>query len=231
MENLKINRYLDAAVLKPEFTESDALEALKLSLRYDVKSVCVRPCDIELALQVCRGSETRVGCVLNFPHGLAPSAVKAYEAEQYIQSGVAEIDMVVNYSRIKSAKWQVVEDDIAAVHQITKPAGVLLKVILETAMLSLDEIAQATRIVAGVGADYVKTSTGFYGEGATVEAVECMLQAAEDKIKVKASGGIRDYERAKMFVELGCGRLGVNYASVPAICDQSTASSGQASGY
>jgi deoxyribose-phosphate aldolase len=191
----------------------------------------VRPCDIELALQMCRGTSTEVGCVLNFPHGVGPSSVKAFEAEQYVRLDVAEIDMVVNYSYIKSGKWDLVEEDIAAVSRITQPAGVVLKVILETAMLSPDEISRATTVAAGVGADFVKTSTGFNGEGATVEAIECMVQAAGDRIKVKASGGIRDYARAKLFVEMGCQRLGVNYASLAAICDPTSADELQAAGY
>ena len=128
-------------------------------------------------------------------------------------------------------RWHVVEDDITAVTRITQPAGVVLKVILETAMLSLDEISRATIIAAQAGADFVKTSTGFNGEGATVEAVQTMLAAAGDKIRVKASGGIRDLERANLFIELGCQRLGVNYTSVPAICDPVSVSGPQASGY
>jgi len=231
MEKILVNRYLDAAILKPELPEAEVLNALALSVKYAVKSVCVRPCDIELALRACKSTQTEVGCVLNFPHGVGPKAVKAYEAGQYIQSGVHEIDMVVNYSYIKSGKWDWVEEDIAAVCSVTKPAGVLLKVILETAMLLPVEIKQATQVAARVGADFVKTSTGFNGEGATVEAVVAMLEAAAGRIKVKPSGGIRDYERAKMFIEMGCQRLGVNYTSVAAICDQAPSSSNPIMGY
>jgi deoxyribose-phosphate aldolase len=172
-----------------------------------------------------------VGCVLNFPHGVGLSTVKAFEAEQYLNLGVAEMDMVVNYGFIKSGRWDLVEDDIVAVTRLTQPAGVVLKVILETAMLSLDEIGRATTIAAQAGADFVKTSTGFNGEGATVEAVQAMLAAAGDKIKVKASGGIRDLERAKLFIGLGCQRLGINYTSVQTICDPALAGGPQILGY
>jgi deoxyribose-phosphate aldolase len=231
MSEFSVNRYLDAAILKPELPEAEVRNGLALCLEYKVKSVCVRPCDIELALQQCRGTSTDVGCVLNFPHGVGPSVVKAFEAEQYTNLGVAEIDMVVNYSYIKSGRWTLVEEDIAAVSRITQPAGVVLKVILETAMLSPDEISRATTVAAGVGADFVKTSTGFNGAGATVEAIECMVQAAGDQIKVKASGGIRDYARARLFVDMGCQRLGVNYASIPPICDPTSAGDPQTTGY
>lgn len=228
---VNVNRYLDAAILKPELPEATVREALALSLKYQVKSVCVRPCDIELAISACRGSQTEVGCVLGFPHGVGLRAVKAFEAEQYLRLGVQEIDMVVNYSYIKSARWDLVEADITAVSAVTQPAGVLLKVIFETAMLTLAEISQTTVIAAKAGADFVKTSTGFYGEGATVEAVQTMLQAAAGKIKVKASGGIRNAEQALRFLELGCQRLGVNYASVPALCDPAQAGDAPTTGY
>jgi len=231
MTEVSVNRYLDAAILKPELPETDVVKGLEQCVAYDVRSVCVRPCDIELALRVCRGTTTEVGSVLNFPHGVGLSAVKAFEAEQYLNLGVAEIDMVVNYSFIKAGQWSRVEDDIAAVTQLTRPTSVVLKVILETAMLSLDEISRATAIAAQAGADFVKTSTGFNGEGATVEGVQTMLAAAGDKIKVKASGGVRDLERAKLFLELGCQRLGVNYTSVPAICDPAPADAQQISEY
>jgi deoxyribose-phosphate aldolase len=231
MTDFSVNRYLDAAILKPELPETDVINGLEQCVAYEVKSVCVRPCDIELALQMCRGTTTEVGCVLNFPHGVGLSVVKAFEAEQYLDLGVAEIDMVVNYSFIKSGRWTLVQEDIAAVSRITQPAGVVLKVILETAMLSPDEISRATRVAAGVGADCVKTSTGFNGEGATIEVVECMMQAAGGQIKVKASGGIRDYVRAKLFVDAGCQRLGANYTSLPAICDPTSAGDPQTTGY
>jgi deoxyribose-phosphate aldolase len=231
MEKLLINRYLDAAILKPETLQTEALNALTLCIQYNVKSICVRPCDIELALQACKGTQTEVGCVLNFPHGVGSKTVKTYEAGEYIRAGVQEIDMVVNYGYIKSGKWDWVEEDIAAVCQLIKPAGVLLKVILETSMLLPDEIRQVTQVAARVGADFVKTSTGFNGEGATVEAVATMLEAAAGRIQVKASGGIRNYEQANLFVEMGCQRLGVNYTSVAAICDHATSGGEQVTGY
>ncbi|GCE27286.1 deoxyribose-phosphate aldolase [Dictyobacter alpinus] len=215
----QINRYLDHAVLKPELTHTEAIDAIKLGVEYKVRTVCVRPCDIELALDLCAGSETDVCCVLGFPHGVLPAVLKAEEAKHYVTLGVKEIDMVVNYSYIRSALWKEVEEDIQAVHAITSPAGVVLKVILETSMLTLDQITQATTSAQRVGADFVKTSTGFNGPGATEEAVTAMLEAAQGKIKVKASGGVRDTQKALRFIAMGCQRLGVNYTSTAAICD------------
>lgn len=213
-----INRYLDHAVLKPELTEAEAVEAIELGLAYKVRTVCVRPCDLDLAVGLCRGSETGVCTVLGFPHGHALSAIKAAEAQAYVAKGVAEIDMVANYGWIRSGAWDRVTADIKAVAEVTKPAGVVLKVILETGVLGLPEVARSTAGAIEAGADFVKTSTGFNGGGATEEAVAEMLKAAAGRIRVKASGGIRDAARARAFLAMGCERLGVNYASVPAIC-------------
>ena len=111
---------------------------------YKVKTVCVRPCDIDMAAAMCQGTETEVSCVLSFPHGTSPSQIKAAEAQLYIQKGAHEIDMVANYGYIRSKLWDEVEKDIRAVSEITQNAGVPLKVIFETSQLTVEEIAQAT---------------------------------------------------------------------------------------
>lgn len=220
MQAYQYNRYLDHAVLKPEMTREEARSAIQLGIDYKVRTVCVRPCDIEMAVEMCRGTETEVSCVLSFPHGTSPSPIKAAEAQLYIQKGVNEIDMVANYGYIRSKLWDDVEKDIRAVSEITRKAGVLLKVILETSQLTVEEIAEATECAVRAGADYVKTSTGFYGAGATPEAVEAMVKAARGRIQVKASGGIRNAEQAKMFLDLGASRLGNGYSSTPVICGE-----------
>ncbi|HEY5560971.1 MAG TPA: deoxyribose-phosphate aldolase [Clostridiaceae bacterium] len=219
MDNTLMNRFIDHAVLKPEMTRDEVIKAIKLGIDYQVKTVCVRPCDIDLAVDMCKGTDTEVSCVLGFPHGVGLSEIKGEEAKLYIKKGVNEIDMVVNYSYIRSAQWDLVEDDIKAVSDITKSAGITLKVILETGMLTLEEIKNATEIAIKAKADFVKSSTGFNGGGATVEAIEVMLKASAGRIKVKASGGIRDSQRAKLFLNLGCERLGANYSSTPIICN------------
>ena len=231
MSDMKISRYLDHAVLKPELSAKEAEEAILLGIQYKVRTVCVRPWDIELAVRLCAGSETEVCTVVGFPHGTVPSEIKAAEARLYIEKGVREVDMVVNYGFIKSNAWDLVEKDIRAVSEVTRSAGILLKVILETAMLTPEEITKATEAAIRAHADFVKTSTGFNGGGATEEAVRIMLETAAGRIKVKPSGGIRDAERARMFVEMGAHRLGVNYVSVPAICDGSAVKSGTTQGY
>lgn len=214
-----INRYLDHAVLKPELTRQEATEAIQLGIDYKVRTVCVRPCDIELAAKMCKGTDSEVSCVLAFPHGCTSSAVKADEARRYIEAGTNEIDMVVNFGFVRSAMWEEVVADIRAVTDVAKPAGRLVKVIFETAYLTLDEIAHTVESAIEAGADFVKTSTGFASEGATEEKVQAMLDAARGRIAVKPSGGIRDRARAELFVEMGAKRLGNGYTSTVAICE------------
>lgn len=213
-----LNRLLDHAVLKPDMTRDEVIAAIELGLEYDVKSVCVRPCDIELAKELCAKTTTEVSCVLAFPHGTAVAASKADEARVYVGWRVDEIDMVINYSLIRSGMWDAVADDMRAVTSIANPEGIGVKVILETCFLTIEQIERATRLAVEEGAKFVKTSTGFAGGGATVEAVTAMMRAAGNDISVKASGGIRDRETAAMYAEMGCARLGVGYSSTPIIC-------------
>lgn len=223
---MDICRYLDTAVLKPEMPRSEAAKAIKLAAEYRSRTVCVRPCDLDIAGEICKGTETEVSVVLGFPHGCGLSEVKALEAEQYIQHGAAEIDMVANYGLIRSGEWDLVEKDIRAVVQVCRPASVALKVIVESSELTLDEVTQATETAIRAGADFIKTSTGFASGGATREVVAKMIETSAGRIKVKPSGGIRDYETAKMFVDMGADRLGAGVSSLKAICDRSQPDSG-----
>jgi len=223
-----INLYLDHAVLKPEMTRKEAITAIRLGLDYEVRSVCVRPCDIAVALELCRDTTTGVSCVLAFPHGDALSSIKAAEAREYAAMGVEEIDMVANYGWIRSALWAEVEADIRAVVDAARPHGTAVKVILETSQLMPDEIVGATRAAIAAGAAFVKTSTGFHGEGATEAAVRLMAETAAGRIQVKASGGIRDRAAAEKFIALGASRIGIGYATTPIICD--SAASGAVEG-
>ncbi len=211
-----LNRYFDAAILKPESTQAEVKAAIAAMVAARTITVCVRPCDIVLAVEMCRGTDTAAGCVLGFPHGDALSESKAEEAARYVRLGAAEIDMVANYGLIRSGDWKRVERDLALVREAAR--GVLLKAILETGSLSVQEIAEATRVAVRVGLDFVKTSTGFGAGGATEEAVLAMVAAGEGRIRVKASGGIRTREAAERYLALGCARLGVNYTTAAELC-------------
>jgi len=170
-----------------------------------------------MAVEMCQDTETDVCVVLGFPHGCGLSRVKSLEAQAYLDDGVDEIDMVVNYGFIRSERWDLVEQDIRGVSEVTRKRSSLLKVILETSELSMEQIKRATECAVEARADYVKTSTGFGSGGATVEAVQAMLGAADGRVKVKASGGIRDYQQAQNYIDMGVTRLGVGYLAVPAI--------------
>lgn len=224
---MDIARYIDHAVLKPEMSRAEAQEAIRLGIFHRVRTVCVRPSDIVMAVEMCRGSETEVSCVLAFPHGNTTIAVKAFEAAQYVSLGVSEIDMVANYGAIRSGDLEHTEAEIRAVVDAAKPHGVLVKVILETCTLQREEIMAATKAAIRAGADYVKTSTGFHNTGATELAVQAMVDAADGRIRIKASGGIRDRAQAMRYVEMGCDRLGVGYSTTPILCSLDGGSSAE----
>ena len=216
---MKIARYFDSAILKPDMTREQVIEAIKASVAVDSYTVCVRGCDIDLALELTKGTNTKVSCVLDFPYGYGGAAAKRETAKIYAAKGVEDIDMVMNYGAARGGQWDIVEEEIRGVVEEAHAQGVLVKVIFETSQLTIDQIRKGTEVCIAAGADFVKTSTGFNGGGATVEAVQTMLDTAKGRIKVKPSGGIRNYETAKMYVDMGVDRLGIGFTSCKAICE------------
>lgn len=215
---MNISRYLDHAVLKPDMTQEEAKAAIQLGIDHQVKTVCVRPCDIDMALEMCRGTQTQVSCVLDFPHGCGGGEAKELLAGIYADKGVVEIDMVMNYGLARSGMWDALGDEIQRVVRQAHQRGVGVKVIFETSELTLEQIEKATQVCIDAQADFVKTSTGFSKHGATREAVEAMVRVARGRIKVKPSGGIRDYATARKYVQMGAQRLGVGYGATAPIC-------------
>ena len=216
---MKISRYFDAAVLKPEMTPEQAEAAIKECIAFDSYSVCVRGCDIALAKRLCEGTNTKVSCVLDFPYGYGGVEAKREAAKAYEAMGVVDIDMVMNYGAARGGAWDVVEAEVRAVSEEAHKKGVNVKVIFETSQLDDAQIRKGTEVCIAAGADFVKTSTGFNGGGATVEAVRAMLETAAGRIKVKPSGGIRNYDTAKMYVDMGVDRLGIGFSSCAKICE------------
>ena len=212
---MKIARYIDHAVLDPALTPEEVRAAIQLGIDNDVFSVCVQPRDIETALAMCKGTNTCVSCVLDFPQGCGGAEVKRAAARAYAEMGVQEIDMVMNYGAAKGGDWAAVREEIFGVVEEAHARGVLVKVIFETCELSEDCIRQGVDVCVDVGADFVKTSTGFSTKGATPEAVMAMVSQAAGRIRVKASGGIRTLEDARAYVEMGAERLGVGFSTVP----------------
>ena len=206
---------LDHAVLKPQATESDVAAAAAMCRERGVGCLCVKPVDVSAANSLLAGSEVVVASVVGFPHGSHCKEVKAAEAARAIADGARELDMVMNVGALLSGHSGLVRADIAAVVAAADAAEetVLVKVILETCLLSLDQVAAACLLAEEAGADYVKTSTGFAAEGATPAAVVTMLETVGGRLGVKASGGIRSWDEALRYLEMGCGRLGVGDAA------------------
>lgn len=199
---------LDYAILKPELGHDALAQAASLCRAVGVGCLCVKSVDVPLAAQLLAGSATAVAAVVGFPHGNVHPTVKALEAQLAVAEGAEEIDMVVNVAALKGGDREAVTRDVRAVVDAVRPYPV--KVILETALLSEAEMRLGVSCALEAGAAFVKTSTGFAPQGgATHEAVQTLLDAAQGRIRVKASGGIRTREDAEAYLAQGCARLGV----------------------
>lgn len=207
-----VAKMMDHAVLKPAMTDEDIRKNAAMCAARGIGDLCVRPTDAALAAHLLKGTGTTVAVVVGFPHGANRSEVKALEARLAIEDGADELDMVMNIGKFLSGEYDTVRRDIAAVVAEAKPKGVVVKVIIETCLLTLEQVARACELAIEGGADFVKTSTGFNGEGAAPEAVAVMLKTCAGRAKVKPSGGIRDWDTALRFVRMGADRLGVGSA-------------------
>jgi deoxyribose-phosphate aldolase len=213
-----VAKTLDHAVLKPEFSRDDLAKHAAICVARGVGCLCVRSCDVAAAAKLVAGSPVVVASVIGFPHGAQRPEVKALESRHAITDGARELDMVMNVGALKSGDEAAVRDDITAVVAAAKPQGVVVKVILETCYLTPAEIATACRLAESAGADFVKTSTGFGVKasgptGATPEAVQVMLDTVGGRLQVKASGGIRSWDDAVRYLDMGCTRIGVGDAA------------------
>ncbi len=204
----ELAKWIDHTLLKPDATQQD-IESICVDAReHNFASVCINPTWVPLAYKRLRGYEARVCTVVGFPLGATFPEVKALETKQAVESGADEIDMVINVGALKSGNYELVEHDIRAV---VRAAGRrLVKVILETCLLTDEEKVQASAIAKKAGANFVKTSTGFSSGGATVKDVALMRQAVGSEMGVKASGGVRTYEEACKMVEAGATRIGAS---------------------
>lgn len=204
----ELAHWIDHTLLKPDATQSEIEAICNDAREHNFASVCINPTWVPLAYKMLRGYEARVCTVVGFPLGATFPEVKAQETKSAIESGADEIDMVINVGALKSGDYALVEHDIRAV---TRAAGRrLVKVILETCLLSDEEKVQASAISKKAGANFVKTSTGFSSGGATVKDVALMRQAVGSEMGVKASGGVRTYEEACKMVEAGATRIGAS---------------------
>ncbi|MBC2961004.1 deoxyribose-phosphate aldolase [Nocardioides deserti] len=203
----QVARAIDHTLLKPEATHADVEALVAEAVELGTYSVCVSPSMLPVA--VPEGSDLKVAVVCGFPSGKHTSAVKAAEAAESVALGADEIDMVIDVGAAKEGRYDAVEADIAAVRSAA-PAPTVLKVIIESAALSDDEIVGVCRAAAAAGADFVKTSTGFHPSGGASEhAVRLMAQTVPD-LQVKASGGVRTLDQARTMIAAGATRLGVS---------------------
>ena len=202
---MEINKYIDYTNLKADATKADIKKLCEVAKAHGYASVCVNSRYVSFCKEVLKGTDVKVACVVGFPLGAMSAEAKAFEAKQAVEDGADEIDMVIAVGALKEGDRAYVFADVKGVHA----CGATLKVILETCLLTDEEIATACEICAEAGADFVKTSTGFSTGGATLHAVEIM-KAHCGKCKIKASGGIRDYETAVKYIEAGVSRIGTS---------------------
>ena len=206
---MNIAQMIDHSLLKPDATKEEIRNLCEEGKKYGFVSVCVNPVWVSFCSDLLKGSSVRICTVSGFPLGANKPEVKAKEAETAIKEGAFEIDMVANIGALKSGDFKLVEEDIKAVRSAIGKEKIL-KVIIETAILTNEEKIKATQIIMACGADFVKTSTGFGYPGATVEDVRLLKKVVGDKIRIKASGGIRDYETALKLIEAGASRIGTS---------------------
>lgn len=207
MNRHQLAQYIDHTALSADKTPADIIQLCNEAKQYGFYSVCLNSAYIPLAKQQLAGSDVKICTVVGFPLGANLSSVKAFETRASIEAGAREIDMVINVGLAKAGDWDAVKADIQAVLEACQ--GVLLKVILETCLLSDEEIVKVCEICKALGVDFVKTSTGFNRTGATVEHIRLMRATVGD-LGVKASGGVRDTATALAMIEAGATRIGAS---------------------
>ena len=205
---MKLNKYIDHTLLKPDASQEQIETLIEEAKKYDFASVCVNPTWVNFAAQALKATDVKVCTVIGCPLGANTPELKAFETSDAIQNGADEVDMVINIGALKSRNFDLVERDIRAVVEAAK--GTLVKVIIETCLLTDDEKVKACQIAQKAGADFVKTSTGFSTGGATVADVALMRKTVGPDMGVKASGGARSYEDALAFIEAGATRIGAS---------------------
>lgn len=205
---MNYNKMIDHTVLKADTPLETVKRICDEAMEYGFASVCINPCHVAYCADYLKDSDVNVCIVIGFPLGANTSAVKAFETKDAIANGADEIDMVMNIGALKDKNYDLVRDDVKAVVEAAN--GTLVKVILETCLLTEDEIKKACELCVEAKADYVKTSTGFSTRGATIEDVRIMKEAVHGKAKVKAAGGVRTPEDMVKIVAAGADRIGTS---------------------
>lgn len=202
-------RFIDHTLLKPDAQKADIIQLCQEAKKYKFKAVCVNPTWVWLCKEQLVGTNTEVCTVIGFPLGANLTETKVYEVKQAIRHGATELDMVINIGALKSGDEKLVQEDIESIVAAADDKAIV-KVIIETALLTKEEKKRACQLAKNAGAHYVKTSTGFSGGGATIEDIELMKEVVGSDVLVKASGGVSDYETAKKMIEHGASRIGTS---------------------
>lgn len=205
-----LNKYFDHTLLKPEATCEQIDKLCEEAAEYDFYSVCVNSCYVARCTEKLHGTDVKIAAVVGFPLGACTSRTKAFETEEACMDGASEVDMVLNVGVFKNGDYDYIREDIYAVVEAAAKYNAIVKVILETCLLTDDEIVEACKLAKEAGAHFVKTSTGFNSGGATVADVALMKKTVGDALEVKASGGIRDYDTAAAMIEAGADRIGAS---------------------
>lgn len=216
MKKEELSILIDHTILKPEASKEQVRKVCDEALKYGFASVCINPGRVKLVAELLKGSSVKVCTVIGFPLGATTSRVKAFETTDAINEGAQEVDMVINIGKLKDKDYDYVKEDIKAVVEVAKGRA-LTKVIIETSLLTDEEKVIACKLAKEAGADFVKTSTGFSGGGATPADIKLMRDTVGCEMGVKASGAVRSYEDAVAVVKAGASRIGAS-ASI-AICE------------
>ena len=214
--------YIDQSVLKPEFTQDDIRKYTQEGIDNGCATICINPASLELVSGMTEGTGTGVCVVCDFPFGLSTTASKVKQAEEYCSNyKIQDLDIVANYGQLRSGNLDYVTSDIKAVVDVCHKYGTNVKVIIETDALTMDQIKAGTKCAVAAGADFIKSSTGFFtgkeNVGATNEVIGAMMEAGEGRIKVKGSGCIRTREHFLELIDKGIDRMGVGYRSTPVV--------------
>lgn len=205
-----VGSMIDHTLLKPDATQDQIAQLCYEARKYNFAAVCVNPTHVKLCAQLLKDSPVKVCTVIGFPLGATPPEVKAYEAQEAINDGASEIDMVINVGALKSKDYDLVERDIATVVRTAHANNAIVKVIIEAVLLTDREKIIACELSKQAAADFVKTSTGFGAGGATVEDVALMRRVVGPQMGVKAAGGVRNYDDARRLIEAGATRIGAS---------------------
>jgi len=208
--SMNLNRYFDHTLLQSDSTKNDIKKLCAEAMEYGFYAVCVHSSYVPLAVEALLGSDVKVVTVVGFPLGAVSTEVKAYETDWACEHGAQEIDMVIHIGALKEGRFEYVKNDIATVVAFADEYDAIVKVILEAGNLSDEEIIKACQLSMEAGAAFVKTSTGFHITGATADHIKLMRSVVGSNMKIKASGGIRDYKTAKKMIEAGADRIGAS---------------------